>query len=321
MFNKITNNRFGHLAFSLFIFTILFVIFFYTRETLENSYPAFFVFLGATFLTLSAIYIIYGFSKLNLDRTAYLLLGFIGVICAYFAAQPMVKRAETMRKNAGICAQTLKITASIASTGAEQVDLNAIKFRNELYSSVSEFIGENIKEPVLFIFLLALSQLLLASGIGLWIGNGIDKISHLIPVALVAAIADIWSVAAGATSAIVVSPIMNYFFLRFPVFGSSSIPYLIGLTDYLFFGIFFQASVRYNLGVIKNTFLLALSFLVTVAFALFYGLGLPVLPFMGLFFVLGNLKLLKIDKEDKKEILLFMLAIGLVFTLITFFMK
>lgn len=321
MLNKILNSRFSHLIFSFLSFSLLFAVFFYARTLVENSSPALFVFFGAAFLTVGAMYVIYGFSKLKLHRTAYLTIGFIGIICSYFAAQPMVKRAETMRKNAGICAQTLKITASIASTGAEQVNLNAIKFRNELYSSVSDFIGDSIQEPVLFIFLLALSQLLLASGIGLWIGNGIDKISHLIPVALVAAIADIWSVAAGATSAIVVSPIMNYFFLRFPVFGSSSIPYLIGLTDYLFFGIFFQASVRYNLGVVKNTFLLALSFLVTVAFALFYGLGLPVLPFMGLFFVLGNLKLLKIDKEDKKEILLFMLAIGLVFTLITFFMK
>jgi hypothetical protein len=163
-----------------------------------------------------------------------------------------------------------------------------------------------------------MAQLAMAAGIGLWIAEGIDDITHLIPVALVATIADIWSVSAGTTAKIVVSSSINFFLLRFPVLGNNSIPFLIGLTDFLFFAIFFQAAVRYKLGALKNAILLILSFFIAIITALYSNTGLPVLPFMAVLFIAGNFSRLELKKEELKQVLLFVIVILLVFALVTY---
>jgi hypothetical protein len=195
----------------------------------------------------------------------------------------------------------------------------SIAVRNKFFNAINQQLAEEFPESAQSILLLALMQLMLAAGIGLWIGEGIDAISHLIPVAIVATVADIWSVSAGATAKIVVSSAINYFLLRFPMPGHNAIPYLIGLTDFLFFAIFFQAAVRFNLGVKKNVLLLLSSFLITVGAAIFFSTGLPVLPFMSLIFVAGNYRHLSLNKEEARQILLFVVFIIIAFTLISKF--
>ena len=277
-------------------------------------------FLSATLLVALSVFVVFGFSKLNLHRTTYLAIGAIGLIGVYLTATPLVSRTKTISKVCNPISETFFITINTSVTALETEKLNA-PTRNALFSENRNFLEDLIPESKYLILLLALFQLTLASGIGMWIGKGIDDISHLIPIAIVATLADIWSVSAGATSLIIVSSHIHYFLLRFPIIGIGKIAFLIGLTDFLFFAIFFQASVRYNLGIIKNTALLCLSFLIAVASALWAEKGLPVLPFMAILFVAGNYKNLKLKKEEIKQIILFLLAIGIVFSIFTFVFK
>ncbi|MBF0546829.1 MAG: hypothetical protein HQM08_20485 [Candidatus Riflebacteria bacterium] len=189
----------------------------------------------------------------------------------------------------------------------------AIEARNHYFFKFEEFLTKTFPENTFQILLLSLTQIFIAAGIGLWIGNGIDKPGHLIPVCIVAGLADTWSVSAGATSLIIRSPIIHHFLLRFPLIGSTTAeyPFLIGLTDFLFFGLFYRASVRFSLGEKKNIFLLALSFVIAITAAIFCGIGIPVLPFSAGLFLIANWTNLNLKKEEILQICLFLLMAGL----------
>ncbi len=275
-------------------------------------------FIAAAVMTLLSAFVVHGFSCLRLHRTAYLLIGALAVAAVFHAAGPMVERSRLINRSGSIPGEILFI--SFASSGfAGEPDRLLMETRNRIFMSVNREVAEAIPEPAGAILLLCLLQLALASGIGLWIGNGIDAVSHLIPVAVVATLADIWSVSAGATSKIIVSSAINYFLLRFPLPGTNEIPYLIGLTDFLFFAIFFSAACRFGLGALRNAVLLLSSFLVAVAAAIFFSAGLPVLPFMAVIFVAGNFRQLELKREEIKQILIFSVVILAVFSAVTFF--
>ncbi|GAB4270962.1 MAG: hypothetical protein Kow0029_08250 [Candidatus Rifleibacteriota bacterium] len=274
-------------------------------------------FISATVLTALSIFIVYGFSSLKLNRTTYLAIGVIAVAGVYLAATPLVKRSKLINSSGSIPGQIPLLTYQ-TSTPVILTEKAILPLRNSIFKELAAFAEASISEPYLMIIILALAQLALASGFGLWIAEGIDDITHLIPVALVATIADIWSVSAGATAKIVVSSTINYFLLRFPLLASDSIPYLIGLTDFLFFAIFFQAAIRYNLGALKNAILLAASFVIAIISALFTATGLPVLPFMAALFVAGNFSKLELKKEELKQVLIFVIAILALFAIFTF---
>lgn len=274
------------------------------------------LFLSAVLLTICSAFVVYGFSCLKLHRSVYLLIGVTAAALTFYAAAPMVSRSAAINESGSLPGAVLLATADISGiTLPAQTFLMPV--RNAVFAELSAAAADNIIEMPLMIALLALCQLMLAAGLGLWIGEGIDEVAHLIPVALVATIADIWSVSAGATAKIIISPIINYFLLRFPVAGTGSIPYLIGLTDFLFFALFFQAARRFELGMLKNTVLLLLSFFIAVAAAIFMATGLPVLPFMAVLFVAGNFSQLKLKREEIKQIAAFLLAILIIFTLIS----
>ena len=317
-------SRFFHLFSSVAVFTIVFWLFYacFRDVTCFSLFTA--KFIGSIVITLLCIYIIYGFSCLKLHRTAYLIIGILGAVIVINIAKPLIYRTQLMSQTALFCIKpvdscvtALKFSKPLLNNLSDICVKPILTLRNDAYFKVYNSLGDRIEEPVLNIFLLCFAQLLLASGIGIWIGEGIDKISHLIPLALVAGLADIWSVFAGATSVIIVSSTIHYFFLRLPVFGMKYIPPLIGLTDYLFFAIFFQAVIRFKLPIVKNLILLALSFPVTSWLALYCGIGLPVLPFMGALFVLGNIKNLTLDKKEIKQIIAFIIVIGVIFSLIS----
>jgi len=276
------------------------------------------LFAAATILTLASVLIVAGFSRLKQHRNVYLLIGLIGLVATFYCAKPLVNRSQMLNRSGAIPGQMIFITAETHGlTGISEFLL--VELRNANFTAINHQLEEEFPESARLILLLALVQLTLASGVGLWIGEGIDEIAHLLPVAIIATVADIWSVSAGATAKIVVSSAINYFLLRFPMPGYGTIPYLIGLTDFLFFAIFFQAAVRFELGIRKNLLLLLASFFIAVAAAIFFATGLPVLPFMAVLFVVGNFKRLSLKKEEIRQILLFVVFIIIAFTLISKF--
>ncbi|NLI78101.1 MAG: hypothetical protein GX442_16920 [Candidatus Riflebacteria bacterium] len=269
-------------------------------------------FLSAAAVILLGFAWVAAFSRLALHRTTYMALGAVGLVLVVLTAQPLAQRTRAIEKAAAITTETVLLTAALGLVAGGD---GVVVTRNLLHGAISDFLEECFGESAVRIFLLCLSQLLLATGIGLWIGAGVDEKSHLIPIALVATLADAWSVSQGATALIIRSSQIHFFLLRFPLVSgaSAAIPFLIGLTDFLFFGIYFQAAVRFDLGLRKNILLLGAGFLITVGLALFVGVGLPVLPCISVLFVAGNWRQLSLSREDRRTVLLFLAAIGLAF--------
>jgi hypothetical protein len=146
----------------------------------------------------------------------------------------------------------------------------------------------------------------------------IKKPSYIIPLSLVAGMADIWSVFAGLTKEIAESKTaMNYALITYPVSGQGVLP-LIGATDFLFATMYFSISLRFNLS-IKRTFLLTVTaFLVSLAAAFLMRTGIPVLPVMAALFIIGHYKDVRIvDPKEKRETLLGLVIIAGILLLIT----
>ncbi|MBF0499531.1 MAG: hypothetical protein HQM09_05335 [Candidatus Riflebacteria bacterium] len=268
------------------------------------------LFLTAGILVTITAGLMVGFSRLYLHRTAYLVIGALAFVPLMTVAKPLANRAAVINHLSGAPGGTIFL--SLAQTGIPgTAGTWAMHARNRLYTDTSDFLGSIWPESSFRILMLALAQLTLALGIGLWIGNGIDEISHLIPIALVATFADAWSVSAGATAMIVQSSQIHYFLLRFPLLagGTAEMPFLIGLSDFLFLALFHRAAVRFHLGELRNLIFLSSSFFVATAGAIFLQKGLPVLPFMAGIFVAANWGKLQVKRDEIKQIALFFMAI------------
>ncbi|HNV71341.1 MAG TPA: hypothetical protein PKO06_16680 [Candidatus Ozemobacteraceae bacterium] len=270
-------------------------------------------FLASLALIGLAVNLVIGFQHLVLHRTTYLLLGALGLAATLQIAQPHCERTRGLNLVCGLPGELLTLTGRLSAVPFGQDGINTA--RNSLFGELSGFVEPAFApESWWRVLILGLAQLLIAAGVGLWIGFGIDEIGHLIPIALVAGLADIWSVSAGATAVIITSPHIHYFLLRFPMLGGDKplMPFLIGLTDFLFFAIFYTAAVRFALPQRRTLNLLLASFVVTVALALFFQVGLPVLPFMAVLFVAGNWHHLRVKHDDLVKVGLFLLVCGAV---------
>jgi len=266
---------------------------------------------------LSMVFVI-GFSRLNLDRMTYLAIGAVAVAVVFKTATPLVQRAKFLDFSGRIPGSVFFMTINMTQLPVASSE-HGIKARNEIYHNVQDFLEKFMPESPFLIFLLGIAQLLVASGVGLWIGLGVDKPGHLLAISIVAGLADIWSVFAGTTAEIVQSSQINYFLIRFPLLSGPavSMPYLIGLVDFLFFGIFFQAAVRFGLGEKKNVLLLGLSFFLAVFGAVALKVGLPVLPFMAVLFVGGNYREMKLEPQEKRQLFCFLLIVSLIAVILT----
>jgi hypothetical protein len=153
---------------------------------------------------------------------------------------------------------------------------------------------------------------------GVLISSIIKKASYIIPLAATAGIADIWSVSYGVTNTIVQSrTAMNFLLFSFPVSGKGFLP-IIGMTDYIFAGMFLSLSYNFNIPVQRTRYLIAASFILSISVAVFGGIGVPVLPVMGVSFILGNYNYVRIvDPEEKKEAVHGLLIIIAALALIT----
>ncbi len=281
------------------------------------------VLIAACLMTALALAWIIAAAQAQAHRTVYLGMGALGLVGVLLLAGPEVTRVRTINR-------TASIAGTVATLGLGQLGLPScrplvgvtLKVRNQVYAAMSDSFAP-LWPPITTqrLMLLALAQLTLATGIGLWIGRGIDEIGYLIPVALVAGLADIWSVFAGATQMIVRNAEINYFLMRFPEPGTTQLPMLIGLSDYLFAAIFYASAVKFNLAVRRTLALVFASFVIAVGLAFVCQNGFPVLPIMALLFVVGNLGRLTVSRRDVVTTVYVLIGMGLVFLLATNFLR
>ncbi len=153
---------------------------------------------------------------------------------------------------------------------------------------------------------------------GVLLSGIIKKASYLIPLVVAAGIADIWSVGWGVTSEIVQSKTaMNYLLFSFPVAGKEILP-LIGVTDFVFATLFLSLARRFDMPLITTQILLAAAFILSIIVAVSCGIGIPVLPVMGILFIIGNYKHVKItDPKERKDAVLGIIIIVTMLAVVT----
>ncbi|MDI6783207.1 MAG: hypothetical protein QME64_03815, partial [bacterium] len=97
-------------------------------------------------------------------------------------------------------------------------------------------------------FIVNLAILGIAFNLGKLIGLLVNERSYIVPLALVAAVADLWSVFAGPTAIIIETPTYyRYFLVCYPQLGSDILHPMLGLGDFTFLALFLTLIPRFAL--------------------------------------------------------------------------
>jgi len=209
------------------------------------------------------------------------------------------------------------LNRSILSYQAEKQDVESVSTpeKEERVNSENDPLLHYLAAINLSLLGIALCGGLLASGI-------IKKTSYLIPLSVIAGIADCWSVFAGVTKQIAASRVAtNYFLVNFPVSGQGIQP-LIGVADFLFSAMYLDLSQRFNLSMKRTLFVLITSFLASITLATLIGTGLPVLPIMAVLFIAAHYDRIRIvDPREKKDALIGATIVAGILAAATLFLK
>jgi len=151
-----------------------------------------------------------------------------------------------------------------------------------------------------------------ASCLGIWLSTEIQKVGHLLPVCLIAALVDYLSVAHGPSSVVLNqlkehagyisagiphhAPLASYLLLRYPHIGSG-LDMMIGVGDLAFFALLAGVVAKFGLSRF-NIPLLALWGFAASAYSIFLQAGIPALPFIGIGFIITNVNKMEMDRTE-----------------------
>jgi hypothetical protein len=160
-----------------------------------------------------------------------------------------------------------------------------------------------------------LSLLVVTFSIGLWLAGEIEKSGHLLPVCILGAMVDIWSVFHGPskhvgaqvamhqqqvmeTGLATPPPIVDFLILHWPYPGANMMATLFGLGDLVFVAMFIGASRRFGLPLIKSTLLVLAGLIIATCVAMAINKPIPALPFVCAVFLAGNYKNLALTRRE-----------------------
>jgi len=134
-----------------------------------------------------------------------------------------------------------------------------------------------------------LCKLVAASLIGLTLASLLQTPIEIVGIAILIALVDTYSVAAGPTKVIVEhhEQVLNAFTLAFHPLGSESVAQ-IGASDFVFFTVFLAASRRFRLRPGPTWLLMTASFGLTLYLSYAFNRALPALPLLSLAFLVAN---------------------------------
>lgn len=134
-----------------------------------------------------------------------------------------------------------------------------------------------------------LAKLVAATLVGLILASMLTSVRELVVIALLVAVVDAYSVAAGPTRAIVEHhrSVLGAFTLGFGVPGGAGSGE-IGASDFAFFALFLGACRRMGLDVRRTWLAMTASFGATMAFSYAFDVALPALPLLSLAFLAVN---------------------------------
>jgi hypothetical protein len=141
------------------------------------------------------------------------------------------------------------------------------------------------------------------------VAKGLRAQSYLVLAAIVAAVADTYSVAVGPTAKLAGSETaLRHMALHWPAIGGGAVIPIVGVGDFLFLSIFLVGARKFSLGALRNLVALMASFAVGFAFTIIgtvlFGIpGLPALPFMCVAFLVVNWRRLRVSSEERTTVI------------------
>ena len=155
--------------------------------------------------------------------------------------------------------------------------------------------------------------------IGRIIAARIDEVGFLVPLCIVAAAADLWSVFYGVTSELITkkSVALEYLLIRYPTLSSGDLRQYIGIADFLFATIFMGCAMNFKLNVKKTYVGFTFGFFVTFMLVVLTHRGIPAIPVLAFMFMAVNGSKLKISFEDVKTTFIVIAGSAGVFYLIS----
>lgn len=169
--------------------------------------------------------------------------------------------------------------------------------------------------PVYAFILSDLSIIFGAICIGKLIAHYIEERSWIVPIALVAMVADVWSVTYGPTAVLMgkSTSVMKHFLIYYPLLGASEFfedafyelgPY-IGMGDIIFLSIYLELVRKFDLHAQWSRLAFVVALLVPITLASFAEVGIPALPFMSAMFLAVNFRRLEFKKSDLAKTCIF----------------
>lgn len=156
-----------------------------------------------------------------------------------------------------------------------------------------------------------------ATGLGAGLGARIEKPGHLLAVAAVSGLADLWSVydPAGPSAALARKVAeepdrVSAFALSFPMLGTEHIPAIIGAGDVLFCALYLAAFERHRLPSWKALSALAIGFALALLGLLWLERPLPLLPLLGGAVVLSDARVRSLEAREGRSVLVVLALVG-----------
>jgi hypothetical protein len=138
-----------------------------------------------------------------------------------------------------------------------------------------------------------LARILAAACVGISLARYITSVGTVLIVVVAAIGADIFSVFAGPTEALVrtESPLLDLLLLVFPTFGTP-LGFGLGLSDFIFLALFAAAARTLDLRYAATLLSVCAAAFLAVTVGLLLARPLPALPFIAIAFVVGNADLI-----------------------------
>jgi hypothetical protein len=155
------------------------------------------------------------------------------------------------------------------------------------------------------------------TGLGAALGRRIERPGHMLAVAAVSGLADLWSVYdPTGPSAMLARKVasepdrVTAFALSFPLLGSPHIPAIVGAGDVLFSALYLAVFERHGLPLWKCVSALALAFLAGLVGLLWLERPLPLLPLLGAAVVLSDARARSIEAREGRTVLVVLALVG-----------
>jgi len=143
--------------------------------------------------------------------------------------------------------------------------------------------------PLALLFLADAGRIAAASALALALARHVSSVGVALLVAAVATAADLFSVLAGPTRALVKedSPALDFLLVIFPTFGQP-LGFALGVADFVFLALFAAIARHLSLRPVPTLALGCAAILAAMLAGLLLGTYLPTLPFIALSFLLAN---------------------------------